>query len=62
MTRAQQKWGLGINRNKAYKARSIAIDVLNGSVREQYTKIDDYTHELLRSNEGPTVRVTTIPF
>jgi hypothetical protein len=62
MERTNLKWGLGINRNKAYRARSIAIDAVAGSFREQYTRIYDYAHELLRSNEGSTVRVTTMPF
>lgn len=62
MNRTVAKWGLEINLNKAYRARCKVIDVIDGSFREQYTRIYDYTHELLRSNVGSTVRVSTMPF
>jgi len=60
MNRTIEKWGLEINMNKAYRARAKAIDMIDGSFRDQYTKIYDYTHELMRSNVGSTVRVSTI--
>jgi hypothetical protein len=41
--------------SKAYRARSKAIDLVDGSFREQYTRIYDYAHELLRSNKKSTV-------
>ncbi|WJX44619.1 hypothetical protein P8452_31569 [Trifolium repens] len=62
MERTQQKWNLKINKTKAYRARSLAFDLVDGSFREQYTRFYDYCHELLRSNRGSTVRVTTTPF
>ena len=62
MERAQEKWNVGVNWTKAYKARSIAIDMVNGSFREQYTRIYDYCHELLSSNRGSIVKVNTQPF
>jgi len=62
MNRTVEKWGLEINLNKAYRARGKAIDVIDGSFREQYTRIYDYTRELMRSNVGSTMRVSTMPF
>lgn len=62
MERAQEKWNIDVNWTKAYKARSITIDMVNGSFREQYTRIYDYYHELLRSNKGSTVKVNTQQF
>ena len=60
--RAQTKWGINVGPSKAYRARSIAIDMVDGSFREQYTRIYDYCHELLRCNPHSTVRVSTQPF
>ncbi|CAJ2636458.1 unnamed protein product [Trifolium pratense] len=62
MEKTQQKWNLKISKNKASKARGIAFDLVDGSFREQYTRFYDYSHELLRSNRGSTVIVTTTPF
>ncbi|GAU44905.1 hypothetical protein TSUD_400570 [Trifolium subterraneum] len=60
--RTQQKWNLKIGRTKAARARSLAFDIVDGSFREQYTRFNDYAHELLRSNHGSTIIVTTTPF
>ncbi|KAK2382377.1 hypothetical protein QL285_069917 [Trifolium repens] len=60
--RTQQKWNLRISKTKAYRARGLAFDLVDGSFREQYTRFYDYCHELLRSNRGSTVIVTTTPF
>ena len=62
MTKTQQKWNLEINKTKAYRAKSYAIDVVDGSYRDQYRRMYDYCHELLRSNPNSTVRVQTQPF
>lgn len=62
MNRAVEKWSLEINLNKAYKVRSKTIDKIDGSFRDQYTRIYDYCHEMLRSNEWSTVRVSTMSF
>lgn len=35
------------------------LDIVNGSLREQYTRIHDYGHELLRENPGSTVKITS---
>ena len=62
MNRTIEKWGLEINLNKSYRAEGKAIDMIDGSFRDQYTNIYDYTHELMSLNEGSTVRVSTMPF
>jgi len=62
INRAHEKWNLGVGWSKAYRARAKAIDLVDGSFREQYTRIYDYAHELLRSNKESVVCVTTNPF
>ncbi|KAK2389969.1 hypothetical protein QL285_063521 [Trifolium repens] len=39
----------------AYRAKEKAVDLVNGSFREQYTRLHDYAHELLKTNAGSTV-------
>ncbi|XP_039687156.1 uncharacterized protein [Medicago truncatula] len=62
VTRVHEKWNMGVCWSKAYRARGKAIDLVDGSFREQYTRIYDYAHELLRSNKESTVCVTNKPF
>ncbi|RHN65625.1 putative transcription factor interactor and regulator CCHC(Zn) family [Medicago truncatula] len=62
VNRTIEKWGLKINLNKAYRARGKEIDMVDGSFRDQYTRIYDYTHELMRSNPDSTVKVSTMPY
>lgn len=59
MEKTQQKWNVGINKNLAYMEKTMSIDIINGSFREQYKRIHEYTYELLRSNPGSTVKVTS---
>jgi hypothetical protein len=37
------------------------IELVEGSMKEQYERIWDYTHELRRSNDGSTVKINCIP-
>jgi len=60
--RSQLKWGIQVGPSKAYEARGIAKDLVDGSFRQQYIRIYDYTHELMRSNPHSTIRVNTQPF
>jgi hypothetical protein len=62
MERSQLKWGIEVGPSKAFRARGIAKDLVDGSFREQYVRIYDYAHELIRSNPHSTVRVSTQPF
>jgi len=40
-------------------ARCYVINIVDGSHLDQYTRMYDYCHELLRSNCGSTVKLTT---
>ncbi|WJX95115.1 hypothetical protein P8452_76472 [Trifolium repens] len=53
--RTQKKWNNSITKGMAYRAKEKAVDLVNGSFREQYTRLHDYAHELLRTNDGSTV-------
>jgi hypothetical protein len=53
--RTQKKWNNTITKGMAYRAREKAVDLVNGSFTEQYTRLHDYAHELLRTNAGSTV-------
>ncbi|XP_058726169.1 uncharacterized protein LOC131597489 [Vicia villosa] len=61
MEKTKQKWNVGINKTLAYRAKSIAVDIVDGSFRDQYTRIHDYGHELLRSNPGSIVVISSQP-
>ncbi|XP_058727156.1 uncharacterized protein LOC131598590 [Vicia villosa] len=61
MEKTKQKWNVGINKTLAYRAKSIPVDIVDGSFRDQYTRIHDYGHELLRSNPGSTVVISSQP-
>ncbi|WVY91150.1 hypothetical protein V8G54_036664 [Vigna mungo] len=55
--KVSRKWNVGISRNMAFRARAMAKDNVDGSFKEQYRRIYDYGHELLRSNPGSTVKI-----
>jgi len=52
-----RKWNVNISRCMAYRAKAIAAQNVEGSFKEQYKRIYDYTHELLARNLGSTVKV-----
>ncbi|XP_058767955.1 uncharacterized protein LOC131641676 [Vicia villosa] len=52
MEKTQQKWNVEINKTLVYRAKTMAIDIVDGSFMEQYKRIHDYAHEFLRSNHG----------
>jgi len=60
--KTNHRFHMSISKTKAYRARSHAKDLVDGSYREQYTRMHDYCHELFRSNPGSTVKVTSQPF
>jgi len=62
MQRAQQKWGIGVNRSLAYRAKNLAAEFVEGSFREQYRRLHDYGKELLRSNPESSVSITSTPY
>ncbi|CAK8576579.1 unnamed protein product [Lathyrus sativus] len=61
MEKTNQKWNVGINKTLAYKVKSLAIGIFDGSFRVQYTRIHDYSHELLRANIGSSMKITSQP-
>lgn len=61
MEKTKQKWNVEINKTLSYRENSLAIDIVDGSFREQYTQIHDYGHKLLRANPGSTVKITSQP-
>lgn len=48
--KAQRKWNVEVNKTKAIRVRYVARDMVDGSFLGDYTRIDDYYHEILRSN------------
>ncbi|KAL3632957.1 hypothetical protein CASFOL_025941 [Castilleja foliolosa] len=44
-----------ISKSQAYRAKKTAKKKLEGSLKDQYSKIRDYSAELLRSNPGSTI-------
>ncbi|XP_022635996.1 uncharacterized protein LOC111241600 [Vigna radiata var. radiata] len=53
--KALRKWNTKISISKARRAKLMATRQLIGDFKEQYRRIHDYGHELLRSNPGSTV-------
>jgi len=41
----------------ARKARAMTADIVDGSFKEQYKRIYDYAHELLKYNSGSTIKI-----
>lgn len=44
MEKTQQKSNVGTNKPLAYRAKTMAIDIVDGSFRELYKRIHDYSH------------------
>lgn len=53
---------VGINKILAYTTKSLAIDIVDDSFMDKYTRIYDNGHELLRSNSRSTMKITTQAF
>lgn len=62
MEKTHQKWNVGINKTLAYRVKTLVVGIVDGSFMEQYTRLYDYVHELLRANHGSNVTITTQPF
>ena len=60
--KTEKKWNATITKCMAYRAREKAKELVDGSFREQYTRLYDYAHELLRSNPKSTVQISTTEF
>jgi hypothetical protein len=59
--KAHEEWNVKVSRMKAYRARKKAIDMVDGSFREQYRRLHDYGHEILRSNPHSSVKIQVQP-
>jgi len=46
---------------KAYRARKAAMDLVDGSFQEQFRRLYDYGHELIRSNPHSPVQIKVQP-
>ncbi|KAK7302357.1 hypothetical protein RJT34_13244 [Clitoria ternatea] len=57
MNRAYRKWNAGVSKQKASRARKVAKNVVEGSFKEQYRRLYDWCHEVLRTNPGSTVQL-----
>ena len=51
----QEEYVVKVHRAKAFKARRIAQDMIEGTYKQQYTALWDYAKELKASNVGSTV-------
>uniref|UniRef100_A0A2N9EMB4 SWIM-type domain-containing protein n=1 Tax=Fagus sylvatica TaxID=28930 RepID=A0A2N9EMB4_FAGSY len=57
--KVHKKFVVNISRSKAYRAKKIALEKIEGSHKEQYSRIRDYCTELLRTNGGSSVLLKT---
>ncbi|XP_052724458.1 uncharacterized protein LOC128194023 [Vigna angularis] len=56
-TKALRKWNTNVSISKARRAKLIATRQVEGDFIEQYKRVYDYGHELLRCNPGSTVQI-----
>jgi len=52
-----RKWNIDVTKSMARRAKTLAVEQVDGSFVEQFSKIYDYAHEILRSNPGSTAKV-----
>ncbi|RYQ99671.1 hypothetical protein Ahy_B07g087644 [Arachis hypogaea] len=57
VSKAQKKWNLTVTKSMATRTKQIALDEIQGTFQEQYKRIYDYAHELMRANPGTSVRL-----
>ncbi|RYR04819.1 hypothetical protein Ahy_B06g084594 [Arachis hypogaea] len=50
VSKAQKKWNLTVTKSMVMRTKQIALDEIQGTFREQYKRIYDYAHELMRAN------------
>ncbi|XP_017438224.1 uncharacterized protein LOC108344272 [Vigna angularis] len=56
-SKALRKWNSNVTISKARRAKIIAFCKVEGSYKNQFKRIYDYAHELLRCNPGSIVKV-----
>jgi len=52
-----RKWNIVVTKSMARRAKTLAVEQVDGSFVEQFSRIYDYAHEILRSNPGSTAKV-----
>ncbi|WVY91979.1 hypothetical protein V8G54_037493 [Vigna mungo] len=52
-----RKWNVSISKNMAFRARMMAKYSVEGSFKEQFRRLHDYGHEVLKRNPGSTVQI-----
>jgi len=52
-----RKWNIAVAKSMARRAKTLTIKQVDGSFIEQFNRIYDYAHEILRSNPGSTAKV-----
>ena len=57
----KEDYNVHLNMKKIYRALKKARELVEGTEKEQYARLRDYLHELLRSNPGTTARMEVIP-
>lgn len=60
--RVHKEFNYGVSKATAPMARAHAKTLVHGSFLEQYKRLNDYTYELMKYNEGSTVVLTTHPY
>ncbi|KAH7862346.1 hypothetical protein Vadar_003544 [Vaccinium darrowii] len=50
-----------VNPQKAYRAKKISLDMLQGSAAKQFTMLNSYAKEILNTNDGTTVIIKVKP-
>ncbi|XP_014517199.1 uncharacterized protein LOC106774668 [Vigna radiata var. radiata] len=56
-SKALRKWNTNVTLSKARRAKIMASEKLESSFKNQFKRIHDYAHELLKCNPGSTVQV-----
>ncbi|XP_014503225.1 uncharacterized protein LOC106763567 [Vigna radiata var. radiata] len=56
-SKALRKWNTNVTLSKARRAKIIAFEKVESSFKNQFKRIHDYAHELLKCNPGSTVKV-----
>ena len=54
---ARKNWGVFLGKRKAYRAKTRAIEMIQGATSDQYIYLRNYAAELLRSNPESTVKI-----
>lgn len=62
MEKTHEKWNVCIKKTLAYRAKTLVVDIVDASFKEQYRRVHNYGHDLLSANPGSTIKITSHPF